>query len=242
MKADRTRDKSAGLFNPGPQTSYRSKLRDCQKLVRVGDEKERQPTTRRVEIVPAFLEGAQIGHATCEHEGQFLRFGAARIVHDPAVAKEDPTRKTIAAECMRSIGGSGRNLLPGRGESAKPGKGTYRVETEVDRKIPRRVTPASSQRGHQGCDLPATPPGIQPKMNKIEHDTGKDPIEVIDRPGNHALLLPGRACLEGQHQGIRAAFEVRERKRIRIPDNRMINSLSNPPGTGDLSDEPRHRR
>ena len=90
----RLRRKPARGLDARPQFPQRAEFRDGQKLIGVGREAEENHAPRDIEGDAAGFERAQIGQRDAEHEGQFLRFRPAGIVHDAAIGDGKLAEKT----------------------------------------------------------------------------------------------------------------------------------------------------
>ena len=77
--------KRARGLDAGPQFPQGAELGDGQELVGVRREPEENDAPGRIEGDAAGFERTQIGQRDTEHEGQFLCFRPAGIVHDAAI-------------------------------------------------------------------------------------------------------------------------------------------------------------
>ena len=99
----RFRREPARRLDAGPQFSQRAEFGDGQELFGVGREPEENDAACGVEGDAAGFERAQIGECDAEHEGQFLRFRSAGIVHDAAIGSGELAEKTTVQQRARCV-------------------------------------------------------------------------------------------------------------------------------------------
>ena len=80
---------------------------------------------------PSALERAQIGERDAEHEGQFLRLGAAGIMDDASVGHGKLAVETFAGQRREAAGKMRRFLVPLPRRAAGDRHGAERVVSET---------------------------------------------------------------------------------------------------------------
>ena len=75
--------------DPVPHGARSTQLGDGEELVGAGRKPESDPGSRVRQVQPGVGERTQVGHASGDRRTQFLRFGAAGLVHGGAVGDNE---------------------------------------------------------------------------------------------------------------------------------------------------------
>ena len=91
-KLDRFRNATAGLLDPRPKAAHGAELGNGQELVGIGDQEKAESRAGPIEAPSVALQGAQIGDAGRQREGELLSFARAGLMRrTPVDARETPS-------------------------------------------------------------------------------------------------------------------------------------------------------